>query len=66
MGEEELHPTPESSCPPQEVLAGAREEANAREVTRRLRGIAREEAVKSGLGSRRPQWLAGLMRSGGR
>ena len=44
MGEEELHPTSESSRPPQEVLAGAREGANAREVTRRLRGIAGEEA----------------------
>ena len=43
MGEE-LQPTPETSRPPQEVVAGARETAHAREVTRGLRGIAREEA----------------------
>ena len=65
MGEEELHPTPESIHPPQEVLAGAREVANAREVTRRLREIAGEEVVELGPGSRHPRWLAALMRRGG-
>ena len=61
MGEEEPHPTPESSHPLREVLAGAREVANAREVTRRLRemseGIAEvinadEELVELRPGSR--------------
>ena len=66
MGEEEPHPTPEFSRPLQEVPAGAREKANAREVTRRLREVAREEAKKPGPGSRCPQWLAAIMRSGGR
>ena len=79
MGEEEHvpHPTPESSYPLQrEVpgLAGAREIANAREVTRRLRamseGIAEvidadEEVVELRPGSRRPRWLTALMRRGG-
>ena len=65
MGEEELHPIPESSRPHQEALAGAREAANTREVTRGLREIARVEAIRSGPGSHCPLWLAVLLRSGG-
>ena len=67
MGEEQHVPpsTPESSYPLQrEVpgLAGAREIANAREVTRRLRAMS-ENIVE--VIDRRPRWLAALMRRGG-
>ena len=79
MGEEERgsHSIPGSSRPlQQEVpgLAGAREIANAREVTRQLRAMnepvaevtnAVEEVVGLRPGDRRPRWLAALMRRGG-
>ena len=79
MGEEEWgsHSIPGSSRPLQrEVpgLAGAREIANAREVTRRLRAMseniaeviyADEEVGELRPGGRRPRWLAALMRRAG-
>ena len=79
IGEEERgsHSIPGSSRPlQQEVpgLAGAREIANAREVTRRLRAMseqiaevidADEEVVELRPGDRRPRWLTVLMRRGG-
>ena len=79
MGEEERvpHPIPGSSYPLQrEVpgLAGAREIANAREVTRQLRAMSEpaaevinavEEVVGLRPGDRRPRWLAALMMRGG-
>ena len=55
-------------------MAGAREIANAREVTRQLRAMnkpaaevinAVEEVVGLRPGDRRPRWLAALMRRGG-
>ena len=55
-------------------LAGAREIANAREVTRQLRAIyepvakvtsAVEEVVGLRPGDRRPRWLTALMKKGG-
>ena len=55
-------------------MAGAREIANAREVTRRLRAMseniaevidADEEDVELRPGNCRPRWLAALMRRGG-
>ena len=55
-------------------MAGAREIANVREVTRQLRAMnepvaevtnAVEEVMGLRPGDRRPRWLAALMRRGG-
>ena len=71
------HTPVQSSRPPQwEVpgLAGAREIANAREVTRQLRAMNKpvaemtnpvEEVLGLRPGDRRPRWLAALMRRDG-
>ena len=71
------HPKTEYSYPNQQevpVLAGAKEVANAREVTRRLRAMseniaevidADKEVVEVRPGDFRPRWLAVLMRRSG-
>ena len=51
-------------------MAGAREIANAREVTRWLRAMSEQidadlEVVELRPGDRRPWWLTALMRRGG-